>query len=344
MALLALQTQSIAQVSSSSTTYSLAQDRNEGLSIKVTKPVRAKANVLRVVFPCKAEEATAEKAIARLAAHMTAVRTDLLVLGAVAESVQFAEIEPNLPNSLVQPNSYAAQQPVWQNAVPVQMPQANGNFLPQAFVAVAPNARPAVPNDLMKTLPRITTATTLVSAEWSLDGRANVDIATMKPKLLEAITSRKLDGKDLFHKFTPEQEDQIFEMTQIDIRNGDTRGLFSSPLQPPRFYFIGSIPDEVYNEALSAAFKTAEKQSQQIAKAGRFEIEKIDSVNVQVNAQSNIANNSIPMATRNVGYSSIDYGLDPLAWEPEIPVGAVRMNSLNQSQQNLILNVRFKIR
>jgi hypothetical protein len=195
---------------------------SEGFTLNVSRPISAKPKWLRIVLPFKAEDATTDKALEKISMHMKSVQKALTDLGAVASSLEFAEIETSTSSA----NPYSNPQ------VQIGMPV---NGFPNAFQAV--QIAPALPvqafqalpatrlapvmqrGDGTKTLPTFVIATSAVSASWSIEGKSNIEIAAMKPKLLADIAKQNLDGKELVHKFTPEQEDEIFEMTKIDIQN-----------------------------------------------------------------------------------------------------------------------------
>ena len=323
--------------------------RSEGLTLNVTRPIAIKPKVLRVVFQFKAEDATHDKAIEKISSHMKTVQTSLAELGAVASSFEFAEIEMNLSSF----NPYA----VPQGQMGMQV-----NALPNAFQAVqiAPampiNAVQAIPamrvtpaqrTEPAKSLPTFVIASSAVSVDWNIEGKSPIEIAAMKPKLLAAIAKENLDGRKLVHKFTAEQEDEIFEITKIDIRNGDTRSMFSSPVAAPRAFFVGYVAESENAEAMKAAFQSAEKTATQMAKAGNLKLGKIDSVNVVVSSRFAAPSASFP-STTYYPYPLPSYPINSAGstlndWEPLIPTGEIRMDSLNQLKQNMSLTVRYRV-
>ncbi len=328
-------------------------------------PVKAKPKILRIVFPFKAEEATGEKAIERLAGHMKSIRDVLIELGANPDTIEFAEMETN-PSNAMQSMVASTTNPaanVWMNAmeppnaflaVPAQAAIPPQRIVQGIQIAAAPmvaNFR-AAPNpmqrDPAKALPSIAVASSYVSADWNLDGKMPAEIASLKPRLQAAIAKRNLDGKDLFHKFTVEQEDEIFEITKIDIRNGDARSIFATPIPAPRVFYVGSVPEHDYNVALKSAFQTAQKLATQIAVAGNMKLGKMASVNLQLNTRlqqvsSYSATPVVYNAFSSNGYPSNSNTVFQSDWEPAIPPGDVRLDNLNQLQQILGLTVRYTI-
>ncbi len=324
-----------------------ATARSEGLTLNVIRPIAVKPKALRVVFQFKAEDATQDKAIEKISTHMKAIQASLIELGALASSFEFAEIETNPSNA--NPYSVAqAQMGVQVNALPnafqaVQIAPA----IPMNAVQAMPAMRltPAQRTEPAKSLPTFVIAISAVSADWSIEGKSPIEIAAMKPKLLAAIAKENLDGRNLIHKFTPEQEDEIFELTKIDIRNGDTRSMFSSPVASPRAFFVGFVAESDNAETLKAAFQSAEKMAIQMAKAGNLKLGKIDSVNVGVSPRFAATSSSLPLPTY---YSYPSYPVASSSstlsdWEPLIPTGEIRMDSLNQLKQNLSLTVRYRV-
>jgi hypothetical protein len=337
-----------AQVNSAATTNLNMTSRSEGLTLNVIRPIAVKPKALRVVFQFKAEDGTDDKVIGKISSHMKSIQASLSDLGAIASSVEFAEIETT-PSSA---NPYSVAQ--------AQQMGVQVNALPNAFQAfdIAPaipiNAVQAMPamrlnpaqrTEPAKLLPTFVIATSAVSADWNIEDKSPIEIAAMKPKLLAAIAKENLNGRNLVHKFTPEQEDEIFEITKIDIRNGDTRSMFSSPIAAPRVFFLGFVPEPENAEALKAAFQSAEKMATQMAKAGNLKLGKPDSVNVVVSSRFAASRTSLPSTTY---YSYPSYSINSSSstlndWEPLIPTGEIRMDSLNQLKQNLSLTVRYKV-
>lgn len=322
-----------------------ATGRSEGLTLNVTRPIAIKPKVLRVVFQFKAEDATHDKAIEKISSHMKTVQASLTELGAIANSFEFAEIETNLSalNPYAQapmglpangfPNAFQAVQ------IAPQMPINVIPAMPAARLTPAQRAEPA------KSLPTFVIATSAVSADWNIEGKSPIEIAAMKPRLLAAIDKENLDGKNLVHKFTAEQEDEIFEITKIDIRNGDTRSLFGNPYAVPRAFFVGTVAESDHAEAMKSAFQSAEKLANQMAKAGNLKLGKIDSVNVFVSPRFAAASASLPSTAY---YPSPYYPINSAGstlndWEPLIPTGEIRMDSLNQLKQNMSLTVRYRV-
>ena len=327
--------------------------RNDGLSVRVFQPVNAKPKSLRILFPFKAEEGSGEKAIERLAEHMKTVRAALMEIGAVASSVVFSSVESNPSNQLQSMTGMVNQIPqVWNNVPNVGFAvQAQPAFAPvqQFTVPLVPanrNTPNAQPRDLARSLPAIVVATSNVAADWNLDGKSPIEIASLKTKLLAAIAKRNLDGRELFHKFSVEQEDEIFELTKIDIRNGDARNLFASTVPPPKTHFIGFVPEQDYNTALKSAFQAADKLAKQTAAAGNLKLGKIDSVNIQLYAQPQTVSSSLglPQPYSSSGsYPTFPQTIALQDWEPAIPMDDIRINNLNQLQQNLYLLARYKL-
>lgn len=324
--------------------------QNDGLSVRVFQPVNAKPKSLRIIVPFKAEEGTGEKAIERLAEHMKTIRAALVELGAIEGSVVFSSIESSPSNPLQNMTGMVNQIPqVWNNVPNVGFAvQAQPAFAPvqQFAVPMIPanrNISNAQPRDPTRTLPVIVVATSNVAADWNLDGKSPVEIATLKPKLLAAIAKRNLDGKELFHKFTVEQEDEIFELTKIDIRNGDTRNLFASTVPAPKTLFIGFVPEQDYNVALKSAFQASDKLAKQTATAGNLKLGKIDSVNIQLYAQPPAVSNSLSAPPSYSSYPTFPQTIALQDWEPAIPMDDIRINNLNQLQQNLYLLARYKL-
>ncbi len=337
-----------AQVNPAAATTSNATGRSEGLTLNIIRPIAIKPKTLRVVFQFKAEDATHDKVIEKISSHMKTIQASLSQLGAVAGSFEFAEIETN-PSSAI---PYGI--PYGQAPMGVQV-----NALPNAFQAVqiapampinvqampAMRLTPAQRTEPAKSLPTFVIATSAVSADWNIEGKSPIEIAAMKPKLLAAIAKENLDGRNLVHKFTAEQEDEIFEITKIDIRNGDTRSMFSSPVAAPRTFFVGFVAEVDNAETLKAAFQTAEKMATQMAKAGNLKLGKIDSVNVGVSPRFAASSTSLPSP---IYYSYPSYPVASSSstlneWEPLIPTGEIRMDSLNQLKQNLSLTVRYRV-
>jgi len=325
-----------------------ATSRTEGLTLNINRPVLMKPRALRVVFQFKAEDATSDKAIEKITSHMKKIQTALTEIGATTGSLEFAEIETNPSNPI--PYAGAQGQVAW----------AVNGAIPNAFQAM--QIAPAIPMQAMpavrlnaaiqrgepsKPLPTFVIATSAVSVDWNIEGKSTVEIAGMKPKLLAAISKQNLDGKDLVHKFTPEQEDEIFEITKIDIRNGDTRSLFNNPVPAPRAFFIGFVAESDNAEAMKSAFQTAEKMATQLAKAGNLKLGKVESVNVSLSSRFTSASVSFPMAAP-LPYSypayppsSSNNSLND--WEPLIATGEIRMDSLNQLKQSMNLTVRYRV-
>ncbi len=322
--------------------------RNDGLAVRVFQPVNAKPRSLRILITFKAEEGSGERAIEKLAEHMKTVRTALMELGAITGSIVFSSIETNSSSAINNMTGMIGQaQPAWNGpnvgfAVQVQPFPAPQQFAVPIAAPAARNIPNALPRDPSRTIPAIVVATSNVAADWKLDGMPPAEIATTKSKLLAAIAKSNLDGKELFHKFTVEQEDEIFELTKIDIRNGDMRNQFASPVPPPRTHFIGFVPEQDYNVALKSAFQAADKLAKQTAIAGNLKLGKIDSVSIQLNAQ--------PLASSNLGappvystYSPYPQTISLQEWEPAIQMDDIRINNLNQLQQNLYLSARYKL-
>jgi Protein of unknown function (DUF541) len=333
-----------AQVNSTATT-NLNSPRSEGLTLNVIRPISVKPKSLRVVFQFKAEDATHDKAIEKISLHMKSIQASLTELGAVASSIEYAEIETN-PSS-ANPYSVAqAQMGVQVNALPAFQAVQIAPAMPINAVQGMPAMRltPAQRTEPAKSLPTFVIATSAVSADWNIEGKSPVEIAAMKPRLLAAIAKENLDGKNLAHKFTPEQEDEIFEITKIDIRNGDTRSMFSIPVAAPRSFFVGYVAESDNAEAMKTAFQSAEKMATQMARAGNLKLGKIESVNVAVGPRLAASGTSLPSPTY---YSYPSYPVASSStfndWEPLIPTGEIRMDSLNQLKQNLSLTVRYRI-
>ena len=336
----------IAQNYPASTTTLSATGRSEGMTLNVIRPIAIKPKTLRVVFQFKAEDATHDKAIEKISLHMKSIQTSLTELGAVASSFEFAEIETN-PSSFSPYSVTQGQMDVRVNALPnafqaVQIAPAMPINAVQAMPAM--RITPAQRTEPARALPTFVIATSAVSADWNIEGKSPVEIAAMKPKLLAAIAKENLDGKNLAHKFTPEQEDEIFEITKIDIRNGDTRSMFSSPVAAPRSIFVGIVAESDNAEAMKTAFQSAEKMATQMAKAGNLKLGKIDSVSVAVSSRPAASSSSFPAPAY---YSYPPYPVASVSttlndWEPLIPTGEIRMDSLNQLKQNLSLTVRYR--
>ncbi len=360
--LLLMSTSSHAQTVGSPPSQFATGDRKDGLTINVSQPVKAKPKILRIVFPFKAEEATGEKAIERLAGHMKSIRDALIELEANSAAIEFAEMETNPSGALQSIISNPAPN-VWMNAmeppnafiavpaqaaVPAQRVVQGIQIAAMPLVANVRGVPNPMPRDPSRALPSIVIASCYVAADWSLDGRTPVEIAALKPRLLAAIAKRNLDGKDLFHKFTVEQEDEIFELTKIDIRNGDARSIFATPIPAPRVFFVGSVPEQDYNVALKSAFQTAEKLGKQITAAGNMKLGKIENVNIQWNSRPQLASSSPPSPVAYNAFSPNGYPLNPNSlfqsdWEPAITSGDLRVDNLNQFQQILNLTARYTI-
>ena len=219
---------------------------------------------------------------------------------------------------------------------------------PQIAVQAMPAIRlgqPVQRGEPSKALPAIVVVSSAVSVDWNIEGKSPIEIATLKPKLLAAIAKGNLDGKELFQKFTPEQEDEIFEITKIDIRNGDSRSMFSTAMPSPRTLFVGFLPESDSAAAMKSAFQSADKMASQLATAGNLKLGKIESVHVQVSTRSISANSSFPVPSYQAYPSnSTNLSIGSLVdWEPTIPTGEIRMDSLNQLKQNLNLSVRYRI-
>lgn len=338
-----------AQTNTSTASILNATGRGEGLTLNVTRPIAVKPKVLRVVFPFKAEDATTDKAIEKISSHMEAIQDALTDLGAVESSIEFAALETNPSSASPYVNTGAGQQMAW---------AVNAAF-PNAFQAVQiapavpiqarqamPAARltPAVPGgEQAKALPTFVIATSAVSADWNIEEKSTTEIAAMKPKLLAAIIKQNLDGKELIHKFTSEQEDEIFEITKIDIRNGDTRNMFSSSVPAPRAFFVGSIAESDNAEALKAAFQTVEKMASQMAQAGSFQLGRMDTASVALSSRYSLSAVGNPSPYNPyLGTTSYPQSSQLSDWEPLIPTGDIRMDSLNQLKQNLTLTVRYR--
>ncbi len=337
-------------------------DRNDGLTIKVSQPVKAKPKILRIVFPFKAEEATGEKAVEKLAGHMKTIRDALSELDANPAAIEFAEMETN-PSNAMQSMVVSMANPaanVWMNAMeppiafPAQAAIPAQRIVQGIQIAAAPmfaNVRGIpnpMPRDSARTLPTVVIASCYVSADWNLEGKMPAEIASLKPRLLAAIAKRNLDGKELFHKFTVEQEDEIFEITKIDIRNGDARSIFATPIPAPRVFFVASVPESDYNVALKSAFQSAQKLATQIAVAGNMKLGKMESVNIQlVTRPQQVSSYTATPAAYNQfspnGFPSNSNTVFQSDWEPAITPGDVRVDNLNQLQQILGLTARYTI-
>lgn len=323
-------------------------DGNQGLTTVAVQPVVAVPKLLRVVLPMKAEEATSAKAIERLSNHIATVSASLKELGAGANSIQFAGIDSN-PSTAISSiaNMTGNDQAVWQvqEAVPnavfaVQAQVAQGFALPPSVtIQGVPNS--GTSGEATKSLPKLVVATSTVAADWNIEGKSDADIAILKSKLIEEIAKRKLDGSELFHKFTEEQEDEIFELTKIDIRNGDSRSMFATPVAAPKVLFIGNIPEQDYNSALTQAFESAEKRSKQLASAVKRKLGKMEYVNLQVESR---------LSSREGLPTPVIYGSYPgtptnsqTEWEPAIQADEFQCEHLNHFNKKLVLTVRFQL-
>ena len=323
---------------------SAAMDGGDGLTIKVSQPVVVSPKLLRVVLPFKAEEGNSDRAIERLAKHIESVSNALKELGAIPTSIEFSPVESKMSGLTPSISSQlGGDQQVWQaqpagfafeaeGGQPVAVP-----ILADVSVASANG----VQNEALKSLPKIGVANSIAAADWDVAGKSFSEIAILKSKLLASIASKKLDGSDLYHQFTTEQEDEIFEVTKIDIRNGDTRSIFSTPIASSKWLFIGIIPDGDYETALKRAFQSVDKRAKQAAIAGNLSLGKKEYVQVQVESRSSSFTAIQAQAMYSV-YQTPSTAA-PIDWEPALQPDEYSCENPNLLSKNLELTVRFKI-
>lgn len=319
----------------------------EGLPISVSQPISVKTKGIRVLLPFKAEAGTNDQAVERLAEHMNSIRSACMELGAIPESISFANPETSPVNMLQSIRNMAnGGQNVWMgNGAPnavfaVQAQPAmpvRGGALPPIMLDMA-HVR-GTPQEQSKALPQIFVATSVAAADWDVEGKSWVENANLKSKLSKEIAKRHLDGKELVHKFTSEQEDEIFELTKIDIRNGDTKSMFATQPAPPKFQFFGSIPEQEYNEALKKGFKAVQTQAKQIASNCNLKLGKLDYLDIQIESKPSSNSASVLYSP----YPAVPDAVPRMEWEPSNATGSYRAENPNQLNKVLVLKARFKL-
>jgi uncharacterized protein YggE len=319
-------------------------DRREGINVNVFSVAAAKPLRLRVVFNVKAEATSVEKAMERLVDQMDNVKTQLEKLGAEKDSIEFSDIQSGptpVTNGLLQMASNAAGNVNGQFAV-IQL-QAGAGGAVQVRSGQPGNA----PQNEAYQIPRLYVATTIASADWDVRNKSKAEMTVMKFRLMQKIDERQLNGKHLTQSYTPEEEDEIFERTNIDVRNPATLAQWAlgaaSVEQAMKSMYICEISEDDFNAALKEAFKISDKYAKQIAEASGVVLGGIENITISVAPTYTGPNAPYQVYASAAGYYS-GYPSPNSNWEPALRPYQIRLDNLGQISQKVEIFARYKIK
>lgn len=191
--------------------------------------------MMRLQMMIEGEGKDVKEALSSLKGREAADREKLQKLGATEGSVKFSDAQP------------AEVNPQLQMQRMIQMRMGN-----------AP--RPA------KNQPVVVTLTSILTAEWTLNGKQGDDLLVDSQDLQDKIKAADLSGGTSEKALTPEQQEVVEE----------NHGMAGNDGQPnphdPSFSFVCKISDEDCDTARAAAYKKARDDAQRLAKAAGVEL------------------------------------------------------------------------
>lgn len=197
--------------------------------------IEREPNVMRLQMMIEGQGKDVKEALSRLKEKETADREKLQKLGAAEGSVKFSDAQP------------AEVNPQLQMQRMIQMRTGN-----------AP--RPA------KNQPVVATLTSVLTAEWTLNGKHGDDLLVDSQDLEDKIKAADLSAGASDKALTPEQQEIVEE----------NQGMAGNEGQPnprdPVFIFVCKISDEDCDAARAGAYKKARDDAQRLAKAAGIEL------------------------------------------------------------------------
>jgi len=190
------------------------------------------------------------EAIKGLEGRTAAARTKLLELGAIADTLKIAE-----PTLVVEDNAQRQQL----EQMIAQSLRSSGRGKKPAAVA------------------RPVTVSARLTAEWKLDDTGIAEQLVKAHELQAALREADVSGSKEASQLSPEEQEILEESEMLSSYNA-----YNTEAKPgePVFYFVASIGDEEYTQALADAFKKAKSEAAMLAGAAGSKLGKLESLTV----------------------------------------------------------------
>ena len=234
-----------------------AQEFNPGriatVSVTSAHEVALAPEKIRLQMLVRAESREAENAVQLLKKQQERVTKELTTLDAISSSIEFTAVTVSVGTpGLEDPD--IAKRMVRQQAA--QMAQMRNNI---------PGLRGQIPaaaaEEQNTELPQIFTATTALSAEWSLTSGLDEKAILFPSKLKLVIDEKDFKGKKLKETLDPEELNLIQSLLGVNVYTNSNR-------QPElQLVYTAKLSDSQEAEALGVAFKKAQAQAEMLAKA-----------------------------------------------------------------------------
>jgi uncharacterized protein YggE len=263
----------------------------EGVSTSGTQIIQLEPKALRLALTVSAEARDGESALQTLRDHTQRVEKELVILGALKESVNVSD--PSVSVAIPGVSDYEqARKASRQQSVQIRAMNAMNGAL------VLGGNQGAVEVDAVEEadLPHVYTAKCSVTADWKISGPVDDKIRLMPSNLRRSILEKDLLGRRYTEKLNPQEQQMIQSVAGSNNFYSPVQQLNSSQgFDDPkcRFRFIAQVSDEMVQKAFETAFQKARKEAESMAKFanvnihGAKSIRKVERASSQTNTTPN---------------------------------------------------------
>lgn len=256
----------VAQLSLDSTGFVTTSD---GISTSGSQTVPIEPNAVRLTLTASAEARDGESALQTLRDHGQRVEKELVILGALKESIKLSE--PSVSVAIPGISNFERAR----KAARQQSMQLRAMNAMNAGIAIAGNQGAINVDEIEEAdLPHVYTAKCVLTADWKITGAVDDKVRLMPANLRRSILEKDLMGRRYSEKLSPEEQQMIQSVAGNNNVFYSQSFTDSSMNDDPncRFHFIGKITNENLHKAFEVAFKKARTEADQMAKVANAEV------------------------------------------------------------------------